>query len=308
MHNILFSGDLVDGVDLQQVKANLSTLFKITDPAKIDALLSGKQVTLKKNLDATQAKKYLAVLHKAGIECRAEPPLDEVSSASDPATTSTASINFNTMVAAAVDTTPASEPTQDAIEAEASHDNPYSAPHSTPAENFDTLAVNDSGSGKEAVLPAEASGLSWGAFFFNWIWGLFNNAYIALLALIPFVGFFVAIWLLFSGRRLAWENKRWESIEHFNRVQKRWGIAGLALFILVIAFYCMLFINALNSVHELSDAARSENAELEAIISETEDPEMREAMRNLNELMKQAEAEAQAYEARDKAQQELSEE
>lgn len=304
MHNILFSGDLVDGVDLQQAKTNLSALFKISDPAKIDALLSGKQVTLKKNLDATQAKKYLAVLHKAGIECRAEPPLEDAAVAIDPVTTSTASINFNTMVAASIDEAPESEPPQNAVEPEESHDNPYNSP----AENLETVAVNDSGSGKDAVLPAEASGLSWGAFFLNWIWGLFNNVYIALLALIPLVGFFVAIWLLFSGRRLAWENKRWDSIEHFNRVQKKWGIAGLALFILVIAFYCMIVINTLNSVHELSNAAKSEDADLEAIINETEDPEMREAMRNLNELMKQAEAEAQAYEARDKAQEGLPQE
>lgn len=301
MHNILFFGDLIDGFDLPQAKANLSTLFKIDDTAKIDALFSGKQVTLKKNLDAAKAKKYLAVLQKAGIECRIDPPLESVPAPSDtftddPVTTSTASLNFNTIVAASINTE--SEP------AESSHDEPYNAP----AANLDTLSVNDSGSGKEAVLPAEASGLSWGAFFFNWIWGLFNSVHIALLALIPFVGFVVAIWLLFAGRRLAWENKRWDSIEHFNRVQKRWGMAGLALFILVIALYTMLFINALNSVQDLSNAATSENSALESVLSETDDPKMRDAMRNLNELMKQAEAEAQAYEEREREQENLREE
>jgi Tfp pilus assembly major pilin PilA len=32
-----------------------------------------------------------------------------------------------------------------------------------------------------------------------------------------------------KGREWAWRNKRWESLEHFNRVQRKWSIWGLAI-------------------------------------------------------------------------------
>ena len=48
-----------------------------------------------------------------------------------------------------------------------------------------TTGENTSGQGKESVLPDELKGWNWGAFLLNWIWGLFNRTYIALLMLIP---------------------------------------------------------------------------------------------------------------------------
>lgn len=32
-----------------------------------------------------------------------------------------------------------------------------------------------------------------------------------------------------KGREMAWKNCDWESIEHFNRVQRRWSIWGVCL-------------------------------------------------------------------------------
>jgi hypothetical protein len=86
---------------------------------------------------------------------------------------------------------------------------------------------NTSGQGKGSVVPEEVKGLSWGAFFWIWIWGLFNRVWMSLLVFIPVVGFFVPFVLLFKGREWAWQNKAWESAEHFNRVQRKWGIAAL---------------------------------------------------------------------------------
>jgi hypothetical protein len=83
-------------------------------------------------------------------------------------------------------------------------------------------------------IPEGVKGWSWGAFFFSWIWAIFNRTYIGLLALIPYVGFFVAIWLGVKGREMAWKNKHWDNLEHFNRVQRRWSLWSLVLFVLPV--------------------------------------------------------------------------
>ena len=64
----------------------------------------------------------------------------------------------------------------------------------------------------------------------GWLWGLFNNTYIALLTLIPFAGFIVAIILGVKGNEWAWRNKDWDNIEHFKKVQRNWTAAGLIIY------------------------------------------------------------------------------
>jgi len=88
-------------------------------------------------------------------------------------------------------------------------------------------AENTSGMGKNAVIPDGIEGWSWGAFMFNWIWAIGNNTWIGLLALLPYVGFIVAIILGVKGREWAWRNKRWDSVEHFQKVQRRWSLWSL---------------------------------------------------------------------------------
>ena len=77
--------------------------------------------------------------------------------------------------------------------------------------------------------PDGVKGWSWGAFLLNWIWGPFNGTWIALLCLVPYIGFVMMIVLGFKGREWAWKNKRWDSLEHFNRVQRLWSIWALVL-------------------------------------------------------------------------------
>jgi hypothetical protein len=81
-------------------------------------------------------------------------------------------------------------------------------------------------------LPESARGLCWGAFLLSWIWAIFNRTWLGLLCLIPGVGFVMQFVLLFKGREWAWKNKKWESVERFNRVQRHWSIAGLLLTII----------------------------------------------------------------------------
>jgi hypothetical protein len=84
-------------------------------------------------------------------------------------------------------------------------------------------------------IPPEIRGWNWGAFFLNWIWGIGNSVWIALLALIPWVGFVMAFVLGAKGSEWAWAAKKWDSVEHFKRTQRTWAIAGLIIFLLGVA-------------------------------------------------------------------------
>ncbi len=112
-----------------------------------------------------------------------------------------------------------------------------------------TEFVNNSGQGPQAAAPAEVlTGFNWGACFLNWIWGLGNKTYITLLALVagfvPFIGGLIAlgliIWFGIKGNEWAWQNKKWDSVEHFHSVQKTWATWGIVLFVLGIVLGTLL--------------------------------------------------------------------
>jgi Cytochrome oxidase complex assembly protein 1 len=83
--------------------------------------------------------------------------------------------------------------------------------------------------------------LELGAFLLNWIWGIGNNTFIALLTLVPFVGFIMLFVLGAKGSAWAWRNGRWDSVEHFKRVQRLWAIWGAIIWIGAILFFGGLF-------------------------------------------------------------------
>jgi len=80
-------------------------------------------------------------------------------------------------------------------------------------------------------IPPELDRWNWGAFLLNWIWGIGNNTYIALLIFVPFVGLVMPFVLGAKGSRWAWRNGRWDSVEHFKRVQRQWAIWGVVILI-----------------------------------------------------------------------------
>lgn len=90
---------------------------------------------------------------------------------------------------------------------------------------------NNSGQGKGIVPPEGVKGWSWGAFLLNWIWAIGNKTWIGLLAIVPYVGLIMAIILGFKGREWAWQNKEWQSVEHFQSVQKRWAVWGVVILV-----------------------------------------------------------------------------
>jgi hypothetical protein len=90
-------------------------------------------------------------------------------------------------------------------------------------------------------IPPEIDRWNWGAFLLSWIWGIGNGTPIALLTLVPLVGFVMVFVLGAKGSGWAWRNKRWDSVEHFKRVQRRWAIAGLIVWIGGAALFIAAF-------------------------------------------------------------------
>lgn len=62
---VYFAGETRPDIPLADVKQNLAKLFK-ADPARIEQLFSGNEITLKTDLDETTAAKYKAILEQAG--------------------------------------------------------------------------------------------------------------------------------------------------------------------------------------------------------------------------------------------------
>ena len=96
-----------------------------------------------------------------------------------------------------------------------------------------------SGQGKNSTVPPEIKGWNWGAFLLNWVWGIGNSTYIALLMFVPFVNIVMLFVLGAKGNQWAWQNRIWTDVEHFKRTQRRWALSGLA--IIFIAIPLLLF-------------------------------------------------------------------
>ena len=98
--------------------------------------------------------------------------------------------------------------------------------------------MNTSGQGFSAAVPLEIGGWNWGAFFLTWIWGIGNNVWLSLLALIPvpFAGLVISIILGIKGNEWAWQHKKWDSVEQFQRRQRIWMYWGIAAFIAPFVF------------------------------------------------------------------------
>jgi hypothetical protein len=95
---------------------------------------------------------------------------------------------------------------------------------------------NNSGQGGLTTVPVEIDKWNWGAFFLNWIWGVGNNTFIALLMFAPLVNMVMPFILGAKGSAWAWRNKRWESVEHFRKVQREWAKWSFIMLIISVVF------------------------------------------------------------------------
>jgi Cytochrome oxidase complex assembly protein 1 len=114
-------------------------------------------------------------------------------------------------------------------------------------------------------VPAEIDRWNWGALLLNWIWGVGNNTYIALLALVPFIGVIMMFVLGAKGSRWAWRNGRWDSVEHFQRVQRAWAKWAVIIYIGAAALFAALFGSAFYILSH-SEAYRLGEAKLQTSV------------------------------------------
>src|SRR5215470_8375453 len=122
-------------------------------------------------------------------------------------------------------------------------------------------------------IPAEIDRWNWGAFLLNWIWGIGNSTFIALLTLIPFFGLIMPFVLGAKGSGWAWRNRRWESLEEFKRVQRLWAIWGAVIWIGVILFFggifgCALYVLTDSEAYAIALAELQTSSEAVAVLGE----------------------------------------
>jgi hypothetical protein len=132
---------------------------------------------------------------------------------------------------------------------------------------------NNSGRGKHAEVPDDIKGWNWGAFFLNWIWGIGNSTYIALLMFVPFVNFVMPFVLGAKGSEWAWKNRVWRDTDHFRSVQRKWAWAGLIFLFVVVpsCFAVPMTIMKQSQAYEMSLASiRADASVREAIGSPIE--------------------------------------
>jgi hypothetical protein len=133
-----------------------------------------------------------------------------------------------------------------------SYDNPQTPPPVYPSGGYN---YNDAGR-----VERELNSWNWGAFFFGWLWGIFNGVYWPLVVLIPYVGWVAAlvinIVLGIKGNVWAWRGRYWKDFDHFKRVQKSWAMWALYIFIAVvvisvtlITLFSSLIISLMDSVY-----------------------------------------------------------
>lgn len=108
---------------------------------------------------------------------------------------------------------------------------------------------------KGQAFPKTINGFNWGAFLLTPVWGLFNNTPIAcfciILYLIPYLGILLgivfSIYCGIQGNVWDWENKEWKDHFHFHETQRKWAIAGLITYIIIIAVLHIVTINMIQN-------------------------------------------------------------
>ena len=70
-YRVVFEGEILDGLQVEEVKRSLATLVKASED-RIERFLSSKQLAVKKDVDHETAIKYLQAFKRVGAICRVE--------------------------------------------------------------------------------------------------------------------------------------------------------------------------------------------------------------------------------------------
>lgn len=126
--DLVFRGQTIKSLEVEEVKANLVALFKTT-PEAIEKLFTGNEVPVRKDLDYSTAMKYQSALKKAGALALIKEV--ETSAGSNPQQRSQGKASFGAVES--------EKPTARVKEQQASNPKPSAPPSST-----ETIAVSTS--------------------------------------------------------------------------------------------------------------------------------------------------------------------
>ena len=130
-----------------------------------------------------------------------------------------------------------------------------------------------SGMGKASVVPEDIKGWNWGAFLLNWIWGIGNSTFIALLMFVPLVNIVMMFVLGAKGNEWAWQNRTWRDVAHFKSAQKKWRNAALVLvFVVFPSLFFSLMSMMKGEAYDLSVQAVKTHPGVIALVGENPEP------------------------------------
>lgn len=94
------------------------------------------------------------------------------------------------------------------------------------------------------AFPSELNMWNWGAFFWGPIWAVAHGLVgIFFLYFVPFAPIIMPVVTGINGNRWAWERKNYNDVEKFKLAQKRWMIAGLIFWGIIIAIAIIAIIS-----------------------------------------------------------------
>ncbi len=121
--------------------------------------------------------------------------------------------------------------------------------YAPPAQEYNPYAANNPAmmqayqntSGMDGDVPYEIASCrwNWGAFLLTFLWmlnhGMIGLGLLVLVAnFIPILGFFIqigiAIYAGMKGHELAWKKRRFNDLEHYFQVQRKWMYWGIGVF------------------------------------------------------------------------------
>ena len=70
-YQVIFSGQIIEGAELEMVKRNVAHIFTL-DPERVEKLFCGRRLILKKQIDRLTAEKYQSTMQRAGAVCVSE--------------------------------------------------------------------------------------------------------------------------------------------------------------------------------------------------------------------------------------------
>lgn len=106
--------------------------------------------------------------------------------------------------------------------------------------NNNQMGVNTNYTVNQGTQPI--TGWCWGAFMYNWIWGIAHKCYLPLLCFIPIFGLF---WLFVCGAKghsWAMNSGLFRTVEEYNASMSTWNRAGKFALIFTIVFLILYFL------------------------------------------------------------------